>query len=145
MKKIVRLTEQDLSRLVEKVMNKGIEGDNWIRKILRKASDSLLPSLYSPEEKEVAKAMLDAVKNGKYKILDPFKETKKDYIVGSIYFCSPNDCYEAKLKKYLQPRHALSEKKMWMYFIDVQNLSTAKKYLLPSGEYNKKIFDEIMR
>ena len=32
-----------------------------------------------------------------------------------------------------------------MYFIDVQNLSTTKKYLLPSGEYNKKIFDEIMR
>ena len=73
MKKIVRLTEQDLSRLVEKVINESMEDDSWIRKMLRKASHSLLPSLYSPEEKEVAKAMLDSVKNGKYKILDPFK------------------------------------------------------------------------
>jgi len=144
MKKIVRLTESDLVHLVKKVINEQhIEGDNWVDKLIRKGIGLMSPSVYSPKEEEVAKKMFDAVKDGKYKILDPFEETKKDYIVGKIYFCSSDDCYEAKLKKY--KLHLDGEKIMWLYPFKVKSLSTTETYLLSGGKYNRKIFDEIMK
>ena len=144
MKKIVRLTESDLVHLVKKVINEQhIEGDNLVDKLIRKGIRLMSPSVYSPKEEEIAKIMFDVVKDGKYKIVDPFKETRKDYTVGSIYFCSSKDCYQAKFKKY--KLNLDGDRIMWIYPIKVQNLSTGEIYLLSSGKYNRKTFDEIMK
>jgi hypothetical protein len=144
MKKVVKLTEQDLVHLVKKVMDEQrIEGDNRVEKLIRKGIGLMSPSVYSPKEEEMANMMLDVVKNGKYKIVDPFEETKKDYIVGSIYFCSSNDCFRAKLKRYKLNRDG--NKILWLHPIKIESLGTREQYILSSGKYNEKIFNEIMK
>jgi hypothetical protein len=133
MKKVIRLTESDLVRLVKKVIKESEVSENWLER---------MTGLSTKENEDFGNAILDKLKKGEFKFVpQQYQNYSNDWGYRFRVCLDDKNCYSIYMKEKVQFGHG-AVRTYWT--VEATNVKTGENIEIKSESLSSKIKREFL-
>ena len=133
MKKVIRLTESDLVRLVKKVIKESEVSENWLER---------MTGFSTKENEDFGNAILDKLKKGEFKFVpQQYQNYSNDWGYRFRVCLDDKNCYSIYMKQEVQFGHGAG-RTYWT--VEATNVKTGENIEIKSESLSSKIKREFL-